>query len=248
MNISCAILSTNSSVNVQLQDLISKVPFLSNEGIFENPAEALVHYYENRVNLYFIGIEMNDDELNGMEFSKLLSPSTRVIFMADTGQYAIDCFRLNALDYLLTSQLTFGSFFEAISKASRWFSFQQMGSDTGVGGKKQEAVPHLISVKSNNRILLIDLADILYIESLGDYVKIHINTGEKPVLCLCSMKQMEMKLPQDDFIRIHRSYIIRKECIRIIGNNTITLDKREIPVGDTYRNHFKNYISQLQVS
>ena len=247
MYMNCAILHSNESVTRKFESFISKIPFLTLDGIYKEPAKALKEYYENKVNLYFIGIEDTEDEVNGMEFSKLLSPSTRVIFISESDRYAAECFRLDALDYLLTTDMSFYIFFESVNKASRWFSLQEPKLKAITTEKMSADFPEVISVKSNNRIMLVDLPNILYIESLGDYVKIFTRNMEKPILSLCSMKYMEGKLPATDFLRIHRSFIIRKECIRTIGNNTITLDKRELPVGDTYRNQFKSYLSLLQV-
>ena len=122
MNLTCAILHADRQVSEQLEAFIAKTPFLALCGKYNNPIEALKGYYDNKVHLYFVGIGQEEMEgINGMEFSKLLSPSTRVIFIADTPRYAAECFRLDALDYLI-SEVSFPVFFEAVNKASRCFS------------------------------------------------------------------------------------------------------------------------------
>ena len=124
MNLTCAILHADQQVSEQLEVFIAKTPFLSLCGKYSNPIEALKGYYDNKVHLYFVGIGQEEMEgINGMEFSKLLSPFTRVIFIADTPRYAAECFRLDALDYLI-SEINFPIFFEAVNKASRWFSLK----------------------------------------------------------------------------------------------------------------------------
>jgi len=105
----------------------------------------------------------------------------------------------------------------------------------------------VIYVKSDNRIFRLDISRISYIEGLGDYVKIYSKDEPKPVLSLCTMKYMEEKLPSDEFIRVHRSFIIRKDCIRIIESSKIALDKRSIPIGEVYRKKLKNYIADYSV-
>ena len=236
MNLTCAILHTDRQVSEQLEMFIAKTPFLSLCGEYSNPIEALKGYYENKVSLYFVGIQQEAMEgINGMEFSRLLSPSTRVIFIADTPRYAAEC--------------SFLVFFEAVNKASRWFSLKgEAGMPfTLLPEKAQTEQPKVLYVKSDSRIIRLDMSRICYIEGLGDYVKIYSKDESKPVLSLCSMKYMEEKLPPDEFIRVHRSFIIRKDCIRTIESNKIALEKRSIPIGDVYRKKLKSYISNYSV-
>lgn len=159
MNLTCAILHADRQVSEQLEVFIAKIPFLSLCGKYSNPIEALKGYYDNKVHLYFVGIGQEEMEgINGMGFSKLLSPSTRVIFIADTPRYAAECFRLDALDYLI-SEINFPVFFEAVNKASRWFSLKgETGMSFTVVPEKSQAdasqseMPKVIYVKSDNRI------------------------------------------------------------------------------------------------
>ena len=246
MVLNCAILHTEKRVIEQLEAYINKMPFLSLCGKYTNPVEALKDYYGNRVQLYFVGIVHEETEaIGGMEYSKLLSAPTRVIFVADSSDYAAECFRLDALDYLITD-ISFRDFFESVNKASRWFSLQN-GGNFVQPKKKEEQSKGIIYVKSDCRNIRLDLPRICYIEGLGDYVKIYQKGEPKPVLCLCSMKYMEEKLPSDEFIRVHRSFIIRKDCIRTIGSNTITLEQKDIPVGEVYRKNLKTYIANFSV-
>ena len=184
MNLTCAILHADQQVSEQLEVFIAKTPFLSLCGKYSNPIEALKGYYDNKVHLYFVGIGQEEMEgINGMEFSKLLSPFTRVIFIADTPRYAAECFRLDALDYLI-SEINFPIFFEAVNKASRWFSLKgETGMQLTVVSEKSQAdasqpeMSKVIYVKSDNRIFRLDISRISYIEGLGDYVKIYCISG-----------------------------------------------------------------------
>lgn len=248
MVLNCAILHADKRVIEQLELFIEKMPFLGLCGRYSSPVEALKDYYENKVQLYFVGIRHEgDDIIDGMEFSRLLSSPTRVIFIADNGDYAASCFRLDALDYLILD-INFRDFFEAVNKASRWFALQENDGTTVLQKRKEkQARQEVVYVKSDCRIIRLDLPQISYIEGLGDYVKIYQKDEPKPVLCLCSMKYMEEKLPADEFIRVHRSFIIRKDGIRTIGNNIVTLEKKDIPVGDVYRKKLKTYVSNFPV-
>ena len=151
-------------------------------------------------------------------------------------------------------EINFPIFFEAVNKASRWFSLKgETGMQLTVVSEKSQAdasqpeMSKVIYVKSDNRIFRLDISRISYIEGLGDYVKIYSKDEPKPILSLCTMKYMEERLPSDEFIRVHRSFIIRKDCIRTIESSKIALDKRSIPIGEVYRKKLKNYISDYSV-
>ena len=154
-----------------------------------------------KVEVYFVGIyPVEEGEINGMDFAGFLSSSTRVIFITDTDRYAAECFRLDALDYLMDG-LNFSTFFQSVSKAARWFSLQDAGTSDSKHRQGLEEAPKVIYMRCDNRIMRLDLERINYIEGLGDYVKIFCKGASKPVLSLCSMKYMEEKLPADEFIR-----------------------------------------------
>lgn len=247
MNLNCAILHAAPEVTEKLGEYIAKIPFLSLSGKYSNPLEALKDYYESKVEVYFVGIyPVEEGGINGMDFCRLLSSSTRVIFIADAEQYAAECFRLDALDYL-TGDIAFSTFFQSVSKAARWFALQEVSS---TGAKAQESSAEssrVIFMKSDSRIMRLDLDQINYIEGLGDYVKIYYKGIPKPILSLCSMKYMEEKLPSDEFIRVHRSFIVRKDCINAISRNTLEIEKKDVPIGDAYRERVKHFISRLAV-
>ena len=220
MNLNCAILHADPEIAGRLEEYIDKVPFLSLHGKYGNPLEALKDYYETKVEVYFIGIyPVEEGEINGMDFCRLLSSSTRVIFITDTDRYAAECFRLDALDYLMDG-LNFSTFFQSVSKAARWFSLQDAGTSDSKHRQGPEEVPKVIYMRCDNRIMRLDLERINYIEGMGDYVKIFCKDSPKPILSLCSMKYMEEKLPANEFIRVHRSFIVRMDCISAIGRST----------------------------
>ena len=225
----CAILHADPEIAGRLEEYIGKVPFLSLHGKYGNPLEALKDYYETKVEVYFVGIyPVEEGEINGMDFCRLLSSSTRVIFITDTDRYAAECF-------------------QSVSKAARWFSLQDAGTSAPKQRQGPEEVPKVIYMRCDNRIMRLDLERINYIEGMGDYVKIFCKDSPKPILSLCSMKYMEEKLPADEFIRVHRSFIVRMDCISAIGRSTLLIEQKDVPIGDAYRERVKGYVSRLAV-
>ncbi|MCD8183001.1 MAG: LytTR family transcriptional regulator DNA-binding domain-containing protein [Bacteroides sp.] len=247
MNLNCAILHMDAEVIARVQEYIEKTPFLTLHGKYGSPLEALQDYYETRVEIFFVGIyPVEEGGINGMDFCRLLSPSTRVIFLAGSERHAAECFRLDALDYLV-GEVDFSMFFQSVSKAIRWFALQETGKTKAKAPQSSEEQPKVIYIRSDSRIMRLDLEQINYIEGLGDYVKIHRKGAFKPILSLCSMKYMEEKLPADEFIRVHRSFIVRKDSIDAIGHNMVVIEKKDLPIGDTYRERVKGYVSSLVV-
>lgn len=250
MNLNCAILHDDEAVVRKLETYIGKIPFLSLCGVYSDPLDALRGYYEKIAEVFFVGISSaRTGGIGGMDFCRLLSSPTRVIFVADSERYAAECFRLDALDYL-TGSIDFSTFFQSVSKAARWFSLQQGGSAVTVPGvtvAPPGCSSRVIYIRSDNRIMRLELEQINYIEGLGDYVKIYCRGMLKPILSLCSMKYMEEKLPADEFIRVHRSFIVRKEGIDAIGRSTVVIEKKDLPIGDAYRERVKGYVSGLAV-
>jgi len=183
-----------------------------------------------KVNLLFLDIQM--PELNGLEFSRMVDPQTRIVFTTAFGQYAIDGYRVNALDYLL-KPISYPDFLQAANKALQWFDLVQ---------KPEEK--ESIYVKSDYKLVQIELKKILYIEGLKDYIKIYLEDSPKPILSLMSMKSMEELLPANRFMRVHRSYIVQKEKIRIIDRGRIVFDKTYIPISDSYKQAFQSFLDE----
>lgn len=246
MNLSCAILHADVQVSSDLQTYIGRVPYLSLKGAYADPLEALNAYYDNPVELYFIGIQpAKEGDIDGMEFCRMLAAPTRAVFMATDHLHASECFRLDALDYL-ESPVSFSLFLQAVYKATQWFALQEKRKDGLPSPLQPETAPlSVLNVKSDNRILCIPLEEIEYIEGLGDYVKIYCKGASRPVVSLCGMKHIEQRLPEKEFLRIHRSFIVRKGSIHALTTTTIFIKNKELPVGETYRGRIRQYISLL---
>ena len=231
MNLTCAIIDDEPLALDLLESYVNKTPFLQLEGKYSSAVTAMKELPEQQVDLLFLDIQM--PELNGLEFSKMVPPHTRIVFTTAFEQYAIDGYKVNALDYLL-KPISYVDFLQAANKAVQWFELLQQPRDE----------VQSIFVKSDYKLVQIELSKILYVEGLKDYIKIYEEDMPKPVLSLMSMKAMEELLPASRFMRVHRSYIVQKEKIRIIDRGRIVFGKTYIPVSDSYKQAFQEFLNQ----
>ena len=230
MILNCAIVDDEPLALSLLESYVNKTPFLNLTGKYSSAMQAMKELLDMKVNLLFLDIQM--PELNGLEFSRMVDPQTRIVFTTAFGQYAIDGYRVNALDYLL-KPISYPDFLQAANKALQWFDLVQ---------KPEEK--ESIYVKSDYKLVQIELKKILYIEGLKDYIKIYLEDSPKPILSLMSMKSMEELLPANRFMRVHRSYIVQKEKIRIIDRGRIVFDKTYIPISDSYKQAFQSFLDE----
>jgi len=237
MTIKCAIVDDEPLAVELLASYVEKIPFLELCGKYNNATDALHGIGKTPVDLLFLDIQM--PELNGMEMSRMIPENTRVVFTTAFDQYAVDGFRANALDYLL-KPISYADFMEACNKALQWFQLVQH-SEQSAGRTSGE--PTSIFVKSEYKLLQINLDDIRYIEGLKDYVKIYTEQTSHPILSLMNMKAIEQMLPSSRFIRVHRSFIVQKSKIREIERNRIVFGDVYIPIGDSYKQAFQDFIN-----
>lgn len=231
MKLNCAIVDDEPLALGLLESYVDKTPFLELAGKYSSAVQAMKELPGKHVDLLFLDIQM--PELNGLEFSRMVDSSTRIVFTTAFGQYAIDGYKVNALDYLL-KPISYVDFLQAANKALQWFELLQQ--------PKEEI--QSIFVKSDYKLVQIELNKILYIEGLKDYIKIHEEDSPKPILSLMSMKAMEDLLPSSRFMRVHRSYIVQKNKIRIIDRGRIVFGKNYIPVSDSYKQSFQDFLDQ----
>lgn len=231
MNLKCAIVDDEPLALNLLESYVQKTPFLELSGKYSSAVQAMKELPGRHVDLLFLDIQM--PELNGLEFSKLISTDTRVVFTTAFEQYAIEGYKVNALDYLL-KPVSYADFLQAANKAVKWFELMRQPKDE----------IQSIFVKSDYKLVQIELKNILYIEGLKDYIKIYEENSAKPILSLMSMKAMEDLLPSSRFMRVHRSYIVQKDKIRVIDRGRIVFGKNYIPVSDTYKQAFQEFLDR----
>ena len=237
MKLTCALVDDEPLALDLLSSYVDKTPVLQLAGRYSSAVMAMKELAETPVDLLFLDIQMPD--LNGLEYSRLVSPETRIVFTTAFDRYAIDGYKVNALDYLL-KPISYSDFLEAVHKAVEWFDLKR---DAGMSSQNTATAPDFIYVKSEYKLVRIDLKDILYIEGLKDYIKIYTESSPRPVLSLMSMKGMEEKLPSDRFMRVHRSYIVQKGKIQVVERGRIVFGKNYIPVSENYKQDVQNYLN-----
>jgi len=207
-----------------IENFCEGVDFIDLQKTFTKPTEALKYLERYPVDLLFLDINM--PSLSGIEFYKQLKQPTMVIFTTAHIEYAVEGFNLNAIDYLL-KPYTPERFTQAVNKAKEFFNYQHQAENTQA----------FFFIRADYSLIKINYADIIYIEGLDDYLKIHMQ-NQKSVVARMTMKAIQEKLPQKDFIRIHRSYIIPFSKIESVRNKTIYIDGKEFSIGSSYEENF----------
>ena len=251
MNLTCAIIDDEPLAVSLLETYVNKTPFLTLQGTYNSAILALPELSATPCDLLFLDIQM--PELNGMEFSRMISETTRIIFTTAFEEYALESYKVNALDYLL-KPISYPDFLISAQKALQWVEMyhnrqtvakQPPPSENPISDKTE---PESIFVKTERKLIQIDLNKILYIEGMKDYIKIFIEGQEtNPVLSLMSMKAMEELLPPSRFVRVHRSFIVQTQKIEVIERSRIVFGKEYIPISDSYRNKFYEVLSRHSV-
>ncbi len=226
LNIRCMVVDDEYLSVKLIADYIRKTPGL--ELVLETTRvqEALDLLQAGKVDLIFLDIQM--PEMTGFQFMKMAGEQCKVIFTTAYPQYALDSYDYNAVDYLL-KPITFERFLASVKKARDWVNREPRPS------KKDH-----IFIKTDYRIQKVDLDTIYYLEALRDYIGIHLQSSK--ILTLDSMKNMEELLPPDQFIRIHKSYIINKNKIDFLSRGKVIVNNIYLPIGDTYKERFQQLI------
>ncbi|HAN20021.1 MAG: DNA-binding response regulator [Bacteroidetes bacterium GWC2_33_15] len=214
-----------------IEDFSKKIPYLNYIKSCKNAFEAIETIQKNKIDLIFLDINMPN--ITGIEFIKSLESKPMVIFTTAYSEFAVQGFELNAVDYLVKPFL-FERFFKAVNKAYDLYNLHKKTTQEVI--ETHDKAENFIFVKSDYSSVKILLNDIFYIEGLKDYVKIHLH--DKKILSLITMKKMEETLPADKFIRVHRSFIVALDKIESIQRNRIIIQKKWIPVGNSYKDDF----------
>ena len=227
----------------QIVAYIKKVPFLELAAQCQSALEARKFLENDTVDAIFCDINMPD--LNGMDFVKSLTVPPLVVFTTAYSEYAVEGFRVNAVDYLLKP---FGlqDFQRAANRLKERSELPtataQVSAGQVVGSSDAPMSSDVLFLKTDYRIVKVNISDIRYIEGMSEYLKVWLDTDAKPIITLLSMKKMEERLPAN-FMRIHRSYIINLNKIEEVNKNRVILDKDTyLPIGDLYKEAFQRYL------
>jgi len=218
---------------------IKKTPFLELVGEFDNPVDAMEFLQDNVVQLIFLDIQMPD--LTGVDFARTLDENSKVIFTTAYDKYAVEGFRLHALDYLL-KPISFKVFTESVLRAKK--HFELLDSAAGASDTALKADSDYLFIKADYKLRRIEYSDILYFEGLKDYVKLHLESENKPVVFNATMKSVEAKLPSERFMRVHRSYIVNLEKVKTIERYRILFGHERIPISEQYKQAFDEFVKR----
>ena len=235
IKISCVIVDDEPMALNLVESYVKKTPFLELKQKCSSAIEAMEFIKEEPVDLLFLDIQMPD--LTGIEFSKMLPKETRVIFTTAFDQYALEGFKVEALDYLL-KPFDYAEFLAAANKASTWFKLLKGKPQNEVSEAKE-----FLFVKSEYKQLRIKLSDVLYFEGLKDYIKIWLKDNPKPILTLMSLKSLQEELPGTQFLRVHRSFIVSLKNIEVIERSQIIINNQRITVSEQYKPAFLEFVN-----
>jgi DNA-binding LytR/AlgR family response regulator len=225
--INCIALDDEPMALEVLKELCKEVPFIHLSHTFTQISQAQKHLNKFPVDLIFLDIEMPDK--NGFEFLKSIKQNVMVIFTTAYSKYAVEGFNVNAIDYLL-KPIELNRFIISCTKANDFFEY--LNSSTS-------KLQNCLYVRSEYALMKIPFSEILYLETMDDYIKIH-TTEKKPILTLMSMKKILDKLPKNEFIRVHRSFTVSLSNISAIKSNTVYLCDTTIPIGTNYKKEIQD--------
>ena len=223
----------------QIAAYIGKVPFLTLAAQCQSAVEARQFLEQDTVDAIFCDINMPD--LNGMDFVKSLAAPPLVVFTTAYSEYAVEGFRVNAVDYLLKP---FGlqDFLRAANRLKERLAPSAHSVSPPPKGGDGGGTSDVIFLKTEYRIVKVSISDIRYVEAMSEYLKVYLVHEPKPIVTLLSMKKMEERLP-DSFMRIHRSYIVNLTQIQEVNKNRVIMDQDTyLPIGDMYKETFQQYL------
>ena len=240
MNLTCLIVEDEPLARNLMTEYVKKIPYLNLIDACSSPLAAIEILRNQPVDLLFLDIQM--PEITGISLLKALQKKPMVILTTAYSEYALEGYELDVIDYLL-KPITFERFLRAVEKAS-----QRNTSAAPVivsANKPADVAQPFIFVKDGTKLVKIKWDDILYVEGLKDYVTIH--TKQQKIVSLQRIKSLEEQLPSDKFIRIHHSCIIAISAIDVIHKGEVQIGSAQIPISDTYRKSFKDFIDRNQM-
>lgn len=218
---------------------IKKTPFLELLGEFDNPVDAMEFMEKNPVELLFLDIQMPD--LTGIDFARILDKKCKVIFTTAYDNYAVEGFKVEALDYLL-KPISYEVFLKSTNRAKNYFDL--LNSPSSQKDSSVSSDEEYLFVKADYQLQRINYKDILYFEGLKDYVQLFLESAKDPIVFHATMKSIEAKLPPNRFMRTHRSFIVNLEKIKTIERYRIIFGRKRIPISEMYKDMFDEFVKK----
>ena len=224
-----------------LENFIQRTPFLQLAASYTDPVQALSDIRTQAPQLVFLDIQMPD--LNGMELSRMVPSDTRIIFTTAFKQYAFESYEVSALDFLL-KPIRYQKFLEAAQKARDWFALKEAATAAPAAAPASEKTA--VFIKVDGALRKVELADILYVEGMKDYVMFRLASMREPLVTHLTMKAAEDLLPSQSFMRIHRSHIVNlSQVLSVTPAGDIKVGGALLHVSDAYRPAFDEYLKGL---
>jgi len=232
MTLNCAIIDDEPLAVELLESYVAKTPYLNLIGSYTNTVNAIHDLRENRIDVIYLDIQMPN--LSGLEFAKIIPSTTKVILTTAFPQYAIEGYKVNAIDYLL-KPISYEEFVRSTDKVMEWAT-QVHRQDSNLNDRT-------IYVKTDYKLQQLSLDDILYVENYKDYVHFHMRNGER-MSTKISMRRLEEFLPSPEFMRVHRSFVVRMPEVRTIERGNIVFGDLYVPITDKYMEDVQRYLDQ----
>ena len=232
MTLNCAIIDDEPLAVELLESYVAKTPYLNLIGSYTNTVNAIHDLRENRIDVIYLDIQMPN--LSGLEFAKIIPSTTKVILTTAFPQYAIEGYKVNAIDYLL-KPISYEEFVRSTDKVMEWAT-QVRRQDLNLNDRT-------IYVKTDYKLQQLSLDDILYVENYKDYVHFHMRNGER-MSTKISMRRLEEFLPSPEFMRVHRSFVVRMPEVRTIERGNIVFGDLYVPITDKYMEEVQRYLDQ----
>lgn len=228
-SLKCVVIDDEPLARALICGYIANTPSLLLEGSYQSAVESMKRIMSGDIDIVFLDINM--PMLSGIEFAAVVPARTRIIYITAYESYAVEGFKVNALDYLL-KPVNYSDFMRSVGKAIEWFRMVDAGESSAVA-----SLCDCVNLRSEGRLIRLRLDSILYIEAKGDRVMIFRRDGD-PLNPLISLSELERLLPAEDFIRVHRSFIVRLSGVEIVERSRIVYGKTYVPVSDSRREEF----------
>ncbi|MDY0154023.1 MAG: LytTR family DNA-binding domain-containing protein [Prevotella sp.] len=236
MILNCILIENDSSTAAKMRKYLENIPFINLTDCCTNAIEAMKVIRNSHIDIAFINIRL--PEMSGVEFAKMLPETLKVIFLVDNKVHAIEGYQVNAVDCLM-NPANFEDTLKAAAKAKTFFSTTEKTPDL----KKDS----FIFIKSDYKVIKVNLSDILYIEGVKDYVKFYIDNGKQPIMSLMNMKELEKAITGQDFMRIHRSYIANLSKMDMIERMHLVYGELSIPISESYKENVLKYVAKHSI-
>lgn len=235
--VNCIIVDDEPIAREILENHLKKIDKIKVIGSCKNAIEAFNMINANDIGLIFLDINM--PEISGLSFARSINKNIKIIFTTAYREYAVEGFDLRAVDYLL-KPISFERLFQAVQKYESESATVELDSDKEIRQEKSD----FFFVRSDRKMIKINFSEISYIESLADYVKIYVN--DKTIVTRETITSIEARLPQNDFLRVHRSFIVSINKIDSFTHEFIEIDKKAIPISRSYKNDVKDRLDHIQ--